>query len=106
MLETLLKSVFGSKHDREVKRVGPIVGQINQLVASLPSLSDERLAAKSVEFKARLAEVLKDVDDPAERKRVETRSRWSRRPAGGSVARPGTWWGSRSPGTWSPTTSS
>ena len=72
MLETLLKSVFGSKHDREVKRVGPIVGQINQLVASLPSLSDERLAAKTVEFKARLAEALKDVDDPAERKRIET----------------------------------
>ena len=31
MFESLLKSIFGSKHDRDIRRVSPIVGEINRL---------------------------------------------------------------------------
>src|SRR5262249_43605598 len=54
MLETLLRKVFGSKNDRELKRLQPIVDQINQLDFS--SLSDEKLRDKTQEFKTRLHE--------------------------------------------------
>ena len=55
MLETLLKSVFGSKHEREVKRARPIVDEINRHFEALRPLSDEDLQAKTAEFKGRIA---------------------------------------------------
>ncbi|MBY4676591.1 preprotein translocase subunit SecA [Marinobacterium arenosum] len=55
MLGSLLKKVFGSKNDRELKRMGRIVKQINALEAELASLSDDQLKAKTVEFRERLA---------------------------------------------------
>ncbi len=55
MVETLLKSLFGSKHDRDVKRVGPIVDEINEHFASYASLSDAELQAKTAPFRERIA---------------------------------------------------
>ncbi|HYM81905.1 MAG TPA: preprotein translocase subunit SecA [Candidatus Limnocylindria bacterium] len=66
-----MKSVFGSKHDREVKRVIPIVAETNQVTTGYPSLSDDELKGKTAEFKARLAAALEGVSDAAERKRIE-----------------------------------
>ena len=71
MFESLLKSLFGSKHDRDVKRVTPIVEEINQFEAAVRSLSDEALPAKTAEFRARIALALEGVTDPAERKKIE-----------------------------------
>ncbi len=56
MLTSMLKKVFGSKNDRELKRMGKIVKQINALEADLESLSDEQLKLKTEEFKQRLSE--------------------------------------------------
>ena len=63
MFETILKTVFGSKHDRDVKRVGPIVEEINEHFASVASVTDEQLAAKTAEFRTRLGagETLEDL---------------------------------------------
>ena len=63
MFESLLKSIFGSKHERDVKRTGPIVEEINEFAKSYASLSDDELRAKTAEFKARLAggETLEDL---------------------------------------------
>ena len=55
MFDTLLKSVFGSKHDRDIKRVTPIVAEINQHAEALKGLSDEELRAKTAEFRARIS---------------------------------------------------
>ncbi|MFT3928667.1 MAG: preprotein translocase subunit SecA [Spongiibacteraceae bacterium] len=55
MLGTLLKKVFGSKNDRELKRMGKLVGSINALEAGMSALSDEALRAKTTEFKGRIA---------------------------------------------------
>jgi len=71
MLERLLKGIFGSKHDRDVQRVGPLVDEINRLAEGYRELSDEALRGKTAEFRARLAEALEGVSEPAERKRLE-----------------------------------
>jgi preprotein translocase subunit SecA len=63
MLENLLKSVFGSKHEREVRRAGPIVDEINRLFAEFESLSDDALRAKTADFKVRLAGGQDTLDD-------------------------------------------
>ncbi|HDH99410.1 MAG TPA: hypothetical protein ENF74_00295, partial [Firmicutes bacterium] len=42
MLKVLTK-VFGSKHERDIKRLRPIVAQINELYERFHSLSDEEM---------------------------------------------------------------
>ncbi len=54
MLKVFSK-VFGTRNDRDIKRVEPIVAQIAQFEDSLKSLSDEGLKNKTLEFKDRLA---------------------------------------------------
>ncbi|HVM32481.1 MAG TPA: DEAD/DEAH box helicase, partial [bacterium] len=56
MFETILTSIFGSKNDREVKKLWPKVAQINALEPQIQALSDDQLKAKTAEFKDRLAQ--------------------------------------------------
>src|SRR5690348_7535661 len=51
------KRVFGTKNDREVKRLRPIVDQINKLETGLQKLSDDDLRKKTADWKAQLAEI-------------------------------------------------
>ena len=55
MLGTFVRKIFGSKNDREVKRMLKAVEAINRQESSLESLSDEALAAKRDEFRERIA---------------------------------------------------
>jgi preprotein translocase subunit SecA len=55
MLEGTLAKVFGTKHDREIKAIRPIVAAINDLEPQTQALSDDQLAAKTQEFKQRIA---------------------------------------------------
>src|SRR5919205_4337169 len=55
MLEGALAKVFGTKHDREIKAIRPLVAAINDLEPQLQKLSDADLAAKTVDFKQRVA---------------------------------------------------
>src|SRR4030066_1562955 len=63
MLEKLITKIFGSKHQRDIKKIQPIVVEINRTYAGLSTLSDEQLTAKTEEFKKRLAdgETLDDI---------------------------------------------
>jgi preprotein translocase subunit SecA len=54
VIEATLAKVFGTKHDREIKRIRPIVAAINDLEPQLQQLSDADLAAKTPDFKQRL----------------------------------------------------
>ena len=54
MLDTLLKKVFGSKNDRELKRLHPLVDEINQLESRIETLSDSDLRAQTGAFRQRL----------------------------------------------------
>src|SRR5215471_13826241 len=49
-----LKSVLGSRNDRLIRSLAPIVGRVNALEPETEKLSDAKLFAKSAEFKARL----------------------------------------------------
>jgi preprotein translocase subunit SecA len=55
MVTQLLNLIFGSKNDREIKALMPIVSRINELESGLTSLSDEALTDKTAEFKKRLS---------------------------------------------------
>jgi preprotein translocase subunit SecA len=55
MIDTVLAKVFGTKHDREIKGLRPIVAAINGLEPQMQALSDAELAAKTAEFKQRVA---------------------------------------------------
>jgi preprotein translocase subunit SecA len=54
MVTQVLNLIFGSKNDREIKSIRPIVEQINGLEAGLTPLSDQGLADKTQDFKKRL----------------------------------------------------
>jgi preprotein translocase subunit SecA len=55
MLNKVLTKVFGSKNDRELKRIQPQVDRISKLEPQMQELDDTALAAKTEEFKERLA---------------------------------------------------
>ena len=50
----LIKTFFGTKNDRDLKRLQPLVDRINELEKSYQSLSEEQLKAKTQEFKSRV----------------------------------------------------
>jgi len=54
MVGTLLRRVFGTKNERELKRLWPIVEQVTSLESHITSLSDPQLRDKTEEFKRRL----------------------------------------------------
>jgi preprotein translocase subunit SecA len=54
MLGLVLKKVFGSKNDRELKRMGKLVTQINSFEQAIAALDDDALRGKTAEFKQRL----------------------------------------------------
>lgn len=56
MLGPLLNKLFGSKNDREVKRMTKIVKAVNALEESMVALHDDQLRAKTIEFKDRIAQ--------------------------------------------------
>jgi preprotein translocase subunit SecA len=55
MIDAFLAKIFGTKHEREMKALRPIVAAINDLEPQTQKLSDAELAAKTNEFKERLA---------------------------------------------------
>ena len=54
MIGSLIKKIVGSKNERELKRIQPLVDKINQLESKISPLSDDRLLAKTSEFKERI----------------------------------------------------
>ncbi|GAB2522576.1 preprotein translocase subunit SecA [Microbulbifer agarilyticus] len=56
MIGKLIKTVFGSKNDRELKRMRKVVNKINALEDEYKALDDAALKAKTDEFRQRLAD--------------------------------------------------
>src|SRR5215467_5486934 len=54
MLDPLYNKIFGSHSEREVKKIQPIVQQINALEPRISALTNEQLQAKTAEFKQRV----------------------------------------------------
>ncbi|MGZ8797791.1 MAG: preprotein translocase subunit SecA, partial [Thermoanaerobaculia bacterium] len=62
MIEKVLTTIFGSKHERDVKKLVPVVVQINALEPSISRMTEEQLRAKTVEFRGRLKPVVERLD--------------------------------------------
>ena len=56
MIDAVLAKVFGTKNKREIKAIQPIIAAINDLEPAIQQLSDIDLAAKTIEFKEKLAQ--------------------------------------------------
>ena len=73
-LKAFFTNLFGSRHDREVKKLQPLVDEINAIADDLQSLSEEELKGQTEKFRAIIAErtqALKDeVAELREAKRV------------------------------------
>ncbi len=54
MFNTLFKKVFGTKHERQMKKLRPLVSRIHDLEKTVKPLSDDDLKARTAEFKQRL----------------------------------------------------
>jgi preprotein translocase subunit SecA len=54
MIGSLIKKIVGSKNERELKRIQPLIDQINLMEPEISRLSDDRLQAKTLEFKERI----------------------------------------------------
>src|SRR5262247_1511482 len=54
MLGALVKKVIGTKNDRELKRLWPLVDEINSLEPELEALTDDELRARTASFREQL----------------------------------------------------
>src|SRR3989442_12477280 len=54
MIDAILRKIFGTKHERDVKRMMPTVEATNALEPSVQALGDAELRAKTDEFRKRL----------------------------------------------------
>jgi preprotein translocase subunit SecA len=67
----VFSKIFGTQNEREIKRLGPSVAQINALEPQMQALSDADLRAKTDEFRHRVAERTASIEDEVERRRAE-----------------------------------
>ena len=63
MIDRLLAKVFGTQHERDIKKMLPRVERINALEPAIKALSDDALRAKTAEFRARIAKALEGVHE-------------------------------------------
>jgi len=63
MINRLLTAIFGSQHERDVKKMLPDVAAINEMEPQIKALSDEGLRAKTEEFRRQLADGTATLDD-------------------------------------------
>ena len=86
-----MTKVFGTSHEREMKRLAPLVERMNALEPEMQKLSDEQLRAKTDEFKQRIHERLNAIED-ADAKKTATKEVLDEiLPEAFAVAREGGW---------------
>jgi len=66
--DKVLTKVFGSSNERFLKTIKPLIAQINEFEPSMQKLNDEQLREKTAEFKAHIADAVKDARDKDDRK--------------------------------------
>ena len=72
MIGFLSKLFGGSKSDKDVKRIQPLVADINRVYDELQSLSNNQLRNKTQEFRRRIKEHLQDIDAEIAAKKAAT----------------------------------
>ncbi|HEY6974743.1 MAG TPA: preprotein translocase subunit SecA, partial [Chitinophagaceae bacterium] len=69
MLKLISKLIGGNKSEKDVKQLEPVVLKINQYFEQYQSLSSDDLRSKTIEFKQRIKDYLKDIDAEIESKK-------------------------------------
>src|SRR5690625_7940513 len=54
--------LFGNRNEREVKKLQPIIDEINRYAEEFKALTDEELKGKTAEFKARIKDELRPIE--------------------------------------------
>jgi len=67
VINNVFTKIFGTSNERAVKKMQPVLEQINGFESALQALTDEQLRAKTVEFRERIATRTADIADRDER---------------------------------------
>ncbi len=62
MIKLIQKLLGGSRNDREIKRLWPLVREINQIAETYQSFSDDELRGKTQEFKQRIRDAVAEIE--------------------------------------------
>ncbi len=54
VIDWIFKKIFGDRNERRIKKIMPLLNQINALAEEYKSLTDEQLQAKTDEFRERI----------------------------------------------------
>jgi len=73
IIDSVVARFIGTKHERDIKRIMPVVEEINLLEPEMKKLADEELAKRTVELRTQAQETLGELerDDPDYRKRMD-----------------------------------
>jgi len=66
LFNKILAKIFGTSNERAVKKLLPVLAQINSFDEATIALTDEQLAAKTLEFRARIAKAIEGITDEDE----------------------------------------
>ncbi|MBK7107771.1 MAG: preprotein translocase subunit SecA [Chitinophagales bacterium] len=69
--KSISKLFGGNKHEKDIKLIEPLVGEINAFYEKLQPLTNDQLRNKTNEFKATIAAFLKPIDDKVESMRSQ-----------------------------------
>ncbi len=71
VIEKAADKIFGTKHERDIKKLRPRIEKINAFEPELSELDDERLKARFAGIRERVRHALEDLpDDPVQRRRI------------------------------------
>jgi len=70
LINKFVAKIFGTSNERELKRMQPVVLEINALEPKIQALTDEQLRAKTDEFRARIQERAGSLEDEDEKNQV------------------------------------
>ena len=71
LVDKFFNKILGSNTDRYLKKIAPVVQQINSIEPSLQKLSDDELRARTDKFKEQIQNALQGVEDKDERRKRE-----------------------------------
>ncbi len=71
MLQNALKKIFGTKSERDMKEIQPLVDEINSIFPGLSEMSDEDLVARTLSMKSEVTVVKESAQEDADVKELE-----------------------------------
>ena len=72
-MKTILKKVFGSKSDREIKTLWPLVDEINQIAETLTSKSEEELVSRTQEIRNEIISARESAEQELQEKNLTSK---------------------------------